>query len=58
MYKESECPLSPQFIQYKYHTLSTQNVKAGTAIAQNNEVWAENIFLCWIPSMEFCFKWP
>ena len=38
MYKESECPLSPQFIQYKYHTLSTQNVKAETAIAQNNEV--------------------
>ena len=55
---KKECPLSPQFIQYKYHTLSTQNVKAGTAIAQNNEIWAENIFLCWIPSMEFCFKWP
>ena len=33
-------------------------LKAGTAIAQNNEVWAEIIFLCWIPSMEFCFKWP
>ena len=56
--KKVNAPLSPQFIQYKYHTLSTQNVKAGTAIAQNNEVWAENIFLCWIPSMEFCFKWP
>ena len=53
MYKESGCPLSPQLIQYKYLTLSTQNVKAGTAIAQNNEVWAENMFLCWIPSMEF-----
>ena len=56
MYKESECPLSPQFIQYKCHTLSTQNVNAGTAIAQYNEVWAENIFLCCIPFMEFYFK--
>ena len=25
------------------HTLSIQNVKAGTIIVQNNEVWAENI---------------
>ena len=39
-----ECPWSPWFIQYKYHTLSTQNVKAGAAIAQNNEVWAEPFF--------------
>ena len=37
-------PLSLQFIQYKCHTLSIQKFKAGSAIAQNNEVWAENIF--------------
>ena len=27
------------------------------AIGKNNKVWAENIFLCQIPFMEFCFKW-
>ena len=52
--KKVNAPLFPQFIQYKYHTLSYQNAKAGTALAQNNGVWAENSFLCRIPFMEFC----
>ena len=36
---------------------STQNIKIGTAVAQNNEVWTKNIFLCRIPFIELCFKW-
>ena len=54
MYKESEYPLSLQFILYKYHTLSLQNVKA---IVQNNEVWVKNFLLCLLTLMEFYFKW-
>ena len=41
---------------FNTNTIAYQ-LRRGTAITQNNEVWAENIFLCRIPFMEFCFKW-